>query len=99
MLLASREGTPPGQVQAQAQYLGKDMVLIHMLAATAEEAKLVAASGASMSASPESESRIGYGLTKACDFMDAVVRSQAGVVQFTRRVEQSVLRFALSPSS
>jgi 5-methylthioadenosine/S-adenosylhomocysteine deaminase len=71
MHLASREGTPPGQVQAQAQYLGKDMVLIHMLAATADEMKLVAASGASISASPGSELRIGYGLTKAGDFMDA----------------------------
>jgi cytosine/adenosine deaminase-related metal-dependent hydrolase len=71
MHLASREGTPAGQVQAQAQYLGKDMVLIHMLAATAEEVKLVAASGASISASPGSELRIGYGLTKAGDFMDA----------------------------
>jgi cytosine/adenosine deaminase-related metal-dependent hydrolase len=71
MHLASREGTPPGQVQAQAKYLGKDMVLIHMLAATPEETKLVAASGASISASPGSELRIGYGLTKACEFIDA----------------------------
>jgi 5-methylthioadenosine/S-adenosylhomocysteine deaminase len=71
MHLASREGLPPGQVQAQAQYLAKDMVLIHMLAATADEVKLVAASGASISASPGSELRIGYGLTKAGDFMDA----------------------------
>ena len=71
MHLASRDGTPPGQVQAQAEYLGKDMVLIHMLAATADEMKLVARSGASISASPGSELRIGYGLTKACDFMDA----------------------------
>jgi len=71
MHLASREGTAPGQVQAQAEFLGKDLVLIHMLAATAEEMKLVAASGASISASPGSELRIGYGLTKACDFMDA----------------------------
>ena len=71
MHLASREGTPAGQVQAQAQYLGKDMILIHMLAATAEEVKLVASSGASISASPGSELRIGYGLTKASDFMDA----------------------------
>jgi cytosine/adenosine deaminase-related metal-dependent hydrolase len=47
------------------------MVLIHMLAATAEEIKLVAASGASISASPGSELRIGYGLTKAGEFMDA----------------------------
>ena len=71
MHLASREGTPPGQVQAQAPYLGKDMVLIHMLAATPDELKLVAASGASISASPGSELRIGYGLTKAGEFMDA----------------------------
>ena len=71
MHLASRDGTPPGQVQAQAQHLGKDMVLIHMLAATPEEVKLVAASGASISASPGSELRIGYGLTRAGDFMDA----------------------------
>ena len=71
MHLASREGTPAGQVQAQAQHLGKDMVLIHMLAATPEEVKLVALSGASISASPGSELRIGYGLTRAGDFMDA----------------------------
>jgi cytosine/adenosine deaminase-related metal-dependent hydrolase len=71
MHLASREGTPPGQVQAQAKYLANDMVLIHMLAATPDEMKLVAASGASISASPGSELRIGYGLTKACEFMDA----------------------------
>ena len=71
MHLASRDGTPPGQVQTQAQHLGKDMVLIHMLAATPEEVKLVAASGASISASPGSELRIGYGLTRAGDFMDA----------------------------
>jgi cytosine/adenosine deaminase-related metal-dependent hydrolase len=71
MHLASREGTPPGQVEAQAQHLGKDMVLIHMLAATSEEMKLVAKSGASISASPGSELRIGYGLTKAGEFMDA----------------------------
>ena len=58
-------------MQAQAPYLGKDMVLIHMLAATPDEMKLVAASGASISASPGSELRIGYGLTKAGEFMDA----------------------------
>ena len=71
MHLASREGMPPGQVQAQAQYLGKDMILIHMLAATPDEVKLVAAAGASISSSPGSELRIGYGLTKAGEFMDA----------------------------
>jgi cytosine/adenosine deaminase-related metal-dependent hydrolase len=71
MHLASREGMPPGQVQAQAEHLAEDMVLIHMLGATPEETKLVAASGASISASPGSELRIGYGLTRACEFIDA----------------------------
>jgi 5-methylthioadenosine/S-adenosylhomocysteine deaminase len=71
MHLASREDIPAGQVQAHAEYLGKDMVLIHMLAASAEEMKLVAASSASISTSPGSELRIGYGLTKACEFMEA----------------------------
>jgi 5-methylthioadenosine/S-adenosylhomocysteine deaminase len=79
MHLASREGTPPGQVQAQAEHLGKDMVLIHMLAATPEEMTLVRASGASISASPGSELRIGYGLTKACDFMDAGINVAVSV--------------------
>jgi 5-methylthioadenosine/S-adenosylhomocysteine deaminase len=79
MHLASREGTPPGQVQAQAEFLRNDMILIHMLAATAEEMKLVAASGASISASPGSELRIGYGLTKACDFMDAGINVSVSV--------------------
>jgi 5-methylthioadenosine/S-adenosylhomocysteine deaminase len=73
MHLASREGAPPGQVQAHAPYLGKDMILIHMLAATADEIRSVAAAGASISSSPGSELRIGYGLTRAGEFMDAGV--------------------------
>jgi cytosine/adenosine deaminase-related metal-dependent hydrolase len=71
MHLASRENTPSGQVQAQADYLKNDMLLVHMLATSPEEMKLVASSGASISVSPGSELRIGYGLTKACDLMDA----------------------------
>ena len=69
--LASRENTPEGQVRAQSEYLKNDMLLIHMLATSPEEMKLVASSGASISVSPGSELRIGHGLTKACDFMDA----------------------------
>ena len=70
---ASRENTPPGQVEALAQgnFLGKDVLLIHMLATSAAEMKMVAASGSPISVSPGSELRIGYGLTKACEFMDA----------------------------
>jgi 5-methylthioadenosine/S-adenosylhomocysteine deaminase len=69
--LASKADGPAGQVAAQGAYLGKDMLLIHMLATSPAEMKLVAESGASISCSPGSELRIGYGLTKAGDFMDA----------------------------
>jgi 5-methylthioadenosine/S-adenosylhomocysteine deaminase len=79
MHLASREDTPAGQVQAQASYLGKDMLLIHMLATSPEEMKLVASSGASISASPGSELRIGYGLTKVSEFLDAGINVAASV--------------------
>jgi 5-methylthioadenosine/S-adenosylhomocysteine deaminase len=79
MHLASRENTPAGQVQAQAEYLKNDMLLIHMLATSPDEMKLVASSGASISVSPGSELRIGYGLTKACDFMDAGINVAVSV--------------------
>lgn len=79
MHLASRADLPPGQVQAHAEFLGKDMILIHMLAATPAEMKLVSASGASISVSPGSELRIGYGLTKASEFMDAGINVAVSV--------------------
>lgn len=70
---ASKENTPAGQVDilAQGNFLGKDLLLIHMLATSPAEMKLVAAAGSPISVSPGSELRIGYGRTKACDFMDA----------------------------
>jgi cytosine/adenosine deaminase-related metal-dependent hydrolase len=70
---ASRGNAPPGDTEALARgnFLGKDVLLIHMLAASPAEMKLVAAAGSPISVSPGSELRIGYGLTKACDFMDA----------------------------
>jgi cytosine/adenosine deaminase-related metal-dependent hydrolase len=55
------------------------MLLIHMLATSSDEMKLVATSGASISVSPGSELRIGYGLTKACDFMDAGINVAVSV--------------------
>jgi 5-methylthioadenosine/S-adenosylhomocysteine deaminase len=71
--LSAKENTPPGWVEALAQekFLGKDLLLIHVLSASPAEMKLVAAAGTSISVSPGSELRIGYGLTKACDFDEA----------------------------
>ena len=70
---ASRENSPPGDTEALAKgnFLGKDVLLIHMLATSPAEMKLVAAAGSPISVSPGSELRIGYGLTKAGEFMDA----------------------------
>jgi cytosine/adenosine deaminase-related metal-dependent hydrolase len=69
--LASKADGPPGQVAAQKDYLGKDVLLIHMLATAPYEMKIVAQAGSPISVSPGSELRIGYGLTKACEFMEA----------------------------
>jgi len=79
MHLAAKEDMPPGQVRAQAEYLKNDMLLIHMLGTTPGEMKLVAAAGTSISASPGSELRIGYGTTKVCDFMDAGINVAVSV--------------------
>jgi 5-methylthioadenosine/S-adenosylhomocysteine deaminase len=78
---ASRENTPPGEVTALAQgnFLGKDLMLIHMLATSPAEMKMIAAGGSSISVSPGSELRIGYGSTKACDFMDAGINVAVSV--------------------
>ena len=73
--LSARENTAPGEVEAHAKgnFLGKDVILIHVLSASPEEMKMVADGGSPISVSPGSELRIGYGLTKACAFMDAGV--------------------------
>lgn len=71
--LSARENEGPGEVEAHAKgnFLGQDVILVHALSSSAEEMKMVAAAGSPISVSPGSELRIGYGLTKACDFMDA----------------------------
>jgi 5-methylthioadenosine/S-adenosylhomocysteine deaminase len=71
--LSARENTSPGEAEAYARgnFLGKDVLLLHVLSATPPEMRMVAAAGSPISVSPGSELRIGYGLTKACDFLDA----------------------------
>lgn len=78
---ASRENTPAGEVTAlsQGNFLGKDLLLIHMLATSPAEMKMVASGGSPISVSPGSELRIGYGSTKACDFMDAGINVAVSV--------------------
>lgn len=78
---ASRENTPAGQIEplASGGFLGKDLLLIHMLATSPAEMKMVAAAGSPISASPGSELRIGYGSTKACEFMDAGITVSVSV--------------------
>ncbi len=73
--LSAKENTSSGWVEALANgnFLGKDVLLIHVLSASAAEMKMAAEAGSSVSVSPGSELRIGYGLTKACDFSDAGV--------------------------
>jgi 5-methylthioadenosine/S-adenosylhomocysteine deaminase len=79
--LSAKENTPPGWVEAsqQAGFLGRDVLLIHVLSASPAEMKLLADSGTQVSVSPGSELRIGYGLTKATAFMDAGVNVAVSV--------------------
>lgn len=53
--------------------LYKDLQLIHMISTTPEEVQMVAKSGASVSFSPYTELRIGFGLPNASQFLDAGV--------------------------
>lgn len=50
--------------------LYKDLQVIHALTSTPEEMKMLAAAGGSLSVSPFSELRIGYGVTKILEFIN-----------------------------
>lgn len=54
---------------AAAGYLGKDLQIVHGIDTTVEEYAQIAKSGATVSASPFSELRIGYGLTPAAEML------------------------------
>lgn len=71
--VADSEDAKPGQVEALAEenFLGKDMLLSHMLGTTPAEIKMAVAAGSPISVSPGTELRIGFGTTKACEFLDA----------------------------
>jgi 5-methylthioadenosine/S-adenosylhomocysteine deaminase len=62
-----------GQIAAiaNAGLIGRDMQFIHANMATADEIKAVAAAGASISVSPYTELRIGFGLQQTGEFLAA----------------------------
>ena len=65
-----------GQIEAHAKenLLGKDVQVIHAVAASPAEIEMIAKAGASVSMSPGTELRIGYGFPKINEFLDAGVR-------------------------
>ena len=64
-----------GQIEAHAKenLLGKDVQIIHALSASPAEIAMVAKAGSPVSLSPGTELRIGYGITKIGEFLDAGV--------------------------
>ena len=62
---------------AALQKLGllyKDLQLVHMISSTADEIDAVAASGASVSFSPLTEMRTGFGFAKPADYLEKGIR-------------------------
>ena len=70
---AGSASTAKGQIAALAKekLLGKDVQLIHAIAASADEMKMMADSGCQLSVSPGSEQRIGFGFAPISEFMAA----------------------------
>lgn len=63
----------------QSGLLGKDVQIVHGLAATADDIAAIKKSGATVSLSPGSELRIGYGLSIVGDYLDAGVPVGASI--------------------
>ncbi len=62
-----------GQVEAHSKekLLGTDVQVIHALSASPDEIQMLAKAGSTVSVSPGTELRIGYGFTKVSQFLDA----------------------------
>jgi cytosine/adenosine deaminase-related metal-dependent hydrolase len=71
--IGSAELDAKGQIEAHAKenLLGKDVQIIHALSASPAEIQMVAKAGSPVSISPGTELRIGYGITKIGEFLDA----------------------------
>lgn len=70
---ASGPRSAAGQIAAIAELLGPDVQVIHANNATDEEIESLAAAGASVSVSPASELRIGYGFPRVRELLAAGV--------------------------
>jgi len=72
---ASGSRPAAGQVDriGKAKLLGKDMQIVHATVATKEEIEAIKAAGASVSFSPFTELRIGFGLPQTAEFLAAGV--------------------------
>jgi 5-methylthioadenosine/S-adenosylhomocysteine deaminase len=70
---ASGSRPAAGQIAtiAKANLLGRDMQIIHAVAATTDEIAAMKAAGCSVSVSPFSELRIGFGLPQTSEFLAA----------------------------
>jgi 5-methylthioadenosine/S-adenosylhomocysteine deaminase len=70
---AGSASSAKGQIAALAKenLLGKDVQVIHAVAASADEIKMMADSGCALSVSPGSEQRIGFGFAPVSEFMAA----------------------------
>jgi cytosine/adenosine deaminase-related metal-dependent hydrolase len=62
-----------GQIQAlsREKLLGPDVQLVHALSASPAELRMIADSGSTVSISPKTEMRIGYGVPKVSQLLDA----------------------------
>ena len=70
-----------GQVEAlgKQKLLGPDVQLLHALSATPAELKMVADAGSIISVSPRTEMRIGYGLPRLAEILDAGITTGISV--------------------
>ncbi len=68
----SAEGAT-GQIQAlsREKLLGRDVQLVHALSASPAELRMIADAGSTISISPKTEMRIGYGMPKVSQLLDA----------------------------
>ena len=75
--VGSAEIDAKGQIAAHAKenLLGKDVQIIHALSASPAEIEMIAKADSPVSLSPGTETRMGYGITKIGEFLDAGVRT------------------------